>query len=114
MDKKYVDFDTMLRKIENLLFYENDCGEDFNLGYDKAIFDVLDILADMPTADVQEVKHGRWITSEIATDSGCTSCSCCCSEYYIGDLQNLEGDNDFVMYCPNCGARMDGDEGGNL
>lgn len=64
----------------------------------------------VPAADVQPVKHGQWITSEITTDSGYTSCSCCHSEYYIGDLQNLEGDNDFVMYCPNCGAKMDGGE----
>lgn len=70
--------------------------------------ELVDVMVTVPTADVQEVRHGRWITSEIATDSGCTSCSCCRSEYYIGDLQNLEGDNDFVMYCPNCGARMDG------
>ena len=78
---------------------------------------VIDLIDGLPAADVQEVRHGRWITSEIATDFGCTSCSCCHSEYYIGDLQNLEGDNDFVMYCPNCGARMDDNPelmGGNL
>lgn len=76
-----------------------------------AIESVIEIIKkEIPTADVQPVKHGRWITSEITTDSGYTSCSCCHSEYYIGDLYNLEGDNDFVMYCPNCGARMDGDE----
>lgn len=73
-----------------------------------AIKSVIEIIKkDIPAADVQPVKHGRWITSEIAIDSGCTSCSCCRSEYYIGDLQALEGDNGFVMYCPNCGARMD-------
>ena len=74
--------------------------------------EIIDVFDNLPAADVQEVKHGRWITSEITMDSGCTSCSCCHSEYYIGDLQNLEGNNDFVMYCPHCGARMDGGENG--
>lgn len=65
-------------------------------------------IAKLPTIEAEPVRHGEWITSEMTIDSGCTSCSCCNSEYYIGDLQALEGDNDFVMYCPNCGAKMDG------
>ena len=83
----------------------------FSIQQRRANFEeVLEVIEEIPAADVQEVKHGKWITSEITMDSGCTSCSCCHSEYYIGDLQNLEGDNDFVMYCPHCGARMDGKE----
>lgn len=85
------------------------CGNsDYLTGYICALSVVEEMITEQPVADVQPMKHGRWITSEITTDSGYTSCSCCHSEYYIGDLQNLEGDNDFVMYCPNCGARMDG------
>lgn len=60
-----------------------------------------------PASEVQPVRHGHWVTSEATIDSGVTSCSCCRSEYFIGDLQALEGDDDFVMYCPNCGAKMD-------
>ena len=100
MNKKYIDADFLKQKISR----EWDMQD---LYLPVHFFDVVD---DLPAADVQEVRHGRWITSEFATDSGFTSCSCCYSEYYIGDLQNLEGDNDFVMYCPNCGARMDGEE----
>lgn len=58
------------------------------------------------TADVQPVKHGRWITWD---DSGFTKCSCCNSEYYIADLQTVGDSEGFVNFCPNCGARMDGD-----
>ena len=102
MDKKYIDADFLKQKISR----EWDMQD---LYLPVHFFDVVD---DLPAADVQEVRHGRWITSEIATNCGLTSGSCCHSEYYIGELQNLEGDNDFVMYCPNCGARMDGEEGG--
>lgn len=59
------------------------------------------------TADVQPVKHGRWITWD---DSGFTKCSCCNSEYYIADLQVVGDSEGFVDFCPNCGARMDGEQ----
>lgn len=97
MDKKYVDFDTMLRKIESLLFYENACGEDFNLGYDKAIFDTLKIFDEQPTADVQEVRHGRW--KERMSTLSSVKCSECGNSYEYD-----------TAYCPSCGARMEGEE----
>lgn len=99
---RYIDADKLRDEVDGTLNWET--NNEYNM-----YSDIMDMIDYAPTEDVQPVKHGRWITSEITTDSGCTSCSCCHSEYYIGDLQNLEGDNDFVMYCPNCGARMDGD-----
>lgn len=53
------------------------------------------LLANIPTADVAEVRHGRW------TDVG--SLSCRCSE--CGCKNNRE-----TAYCPACGALMDGKE----
>lgn len=109
MAKKYIDAEKLERHFENCIceaYNTNGVTEDFEIA--------LKATKNQPAADVQEVKHGRWITSEITMDSGCTSCSCCHSEYYIGDLQNLEGNNDFVMYCPHCGARMDGEENENV
>ena len=57
---------------------------------------------DMPTEDVQEVKHGRWIVEHgvlagdgIYGDMG--KCSVCGVH-----LRNYEWN-----YCPNCGSRMD-------
>ena len=66
-------------------------------------------IKEFPSADVQPVKHGRWITWD---DSGFTKCSCCNSEYYISDLQVVGNSEGFVDFCPNCGARMDGDNNG--
>lgn len=64
-----------------------------------------DLETTLEAADVQPVKHGRWITWD---DSGFTKCSCCNSEYYISDLQVVGDSEGFVDFCPNCGARMRG------
>lgn len=102
---RYIDADKLRDEVDDTLNWET--NNEYNM-----YSDIMDMTDYAPTEDVQPVKHGRWITSEITADSGCTSCSCCHSEYYIGDLQNLEGDNDFVMYCPSCGARMGEKNGG--
>lgn len=49
------------------------------------------------TADVEQVKRGRW---RCHGDCGVTECSVCgwSIEEYVGDY----------AYCPNCGAKMDG------
>lgn len=55
------------------------------------------------TADVQEVKHGKWIFD---SECGITKCSACnwSIEEFFTDYQN----NKQYKYCPVCGARMDG------
>ncbi len=55
-----------------------------------------------PTADVQEVKHGRWI-KEKPSALVHWHCSVCGDCYYL-DEPNAE-------YCPRCGAKMDGKDG---
>ena len=57
--------------------------------------DICGIIEDAPTADVAEVKHGRW-----HKNGNCSNCG-----KYYGGL--------FIMkpswnYCPNCGASMEG------
>lgn len=89
--------------ILDLITEENGAGGFTDYSNYSNLWDEID---DMPTADVQPVKHGRWITWD---DSGFTKCSCCNSEYYISDLQTVGDSEGFVNFCPNCGARMDGD-----
>ena len=52
---------------------------------------------DIPTADVQEVRHGTWGSYEEYSDG--YRCSCC-------KLISRT----CTAYCPHCGARMDGKE----
>ena len=53
-------------------------------------------LYDQPTADVAEVKRGKWIKRNNER-----KCSCCKFIYY--------SNNDCWNYCPNCGAKMNGE-----
>lgn len=64
------------------------------------LFEIQEAIDNMPAADVEPVRHGRW------------------EDYYVGDRQE-EGVICTVCkelckcefdYCPNCGAKMDGGE----
>lgn len=73
---------------------------------------VLEYVQNLPAADVAPVVHGRWISWEEA-DNPIPSphwheCSVChdAAQVLVNDIELLSG------YCPNCGARMDGDDDG--
>jgi len=55
----------------------------------------------MPAADVQEVKHGRWLRPY--SNKQYKKCSVCGREFSV----NLPYD---ANYCPNCGAKMEEDK----
>nr|DAR47532.1 MAG TPA: DNA-directed RNA polymerase [Caudoviricetes sp.] len=56
-----------------------------------------------PTADVREINHGRWISNKLGT---------CKLAYYCSECGWIDGYpfNNRHKYCPNCGAKMDGEE----
>lgn len=56
-------------------------------------------LCDMPTVDTVEAEHGRWVFGT-ANHREYMKCSEC--------LHSYTPDGTFC-YCPNCGAKMDGD-----
>ena len=71
------------------------------------------LMEDAPAVDAVEVVHGRWIEvrgilSVNRKDVPVVKCSKC--EIYFCDIIN----NHHYMYhyCPNCGAKMDGDWNG--
>lgn len=57
-----------------------------------------DVIDEIPTADVQEVKHGKWILKHIGAGHywGCSICS-----------SSLICLSEGMNYCPYCGAKMD-------
>lgn len=75
--------------------------------YDSYIVDVLNSL---PTVDAEPVRHGRWINYpeclgyEGAYHDEHIVCSACHSVWNI-----IDNDADRFDYCPNCGAKMDGE-----
>lgn len=75
-----------------------------------AYFDVMRMLKDeraTPTADVEEVKHAKWV------DENCSNCGTrmpITTVYYRGNLVfKYEGE---INYCPNCGAIIDKEKEG--
>ena len=69
-------------------------------------------IEDAEEVDAVEVVHGRWIGTQYdGYADGCPvydlwECSECREEY------ESEGDPPPYNYCPNCGAKMDGDGNG--
>ena len=66
-----------------------------------------ELLDDCPTVDAEEVVHGKW---EKRTDVfGFVRCSNC----HDCNIYDDWADGKKWNYCPNCGAKMDGDGNGN-
>ena len=66
-------------------------------GHDTVGEHLID-LSSFPTVDAVEVVHGRWIFDPYAFSMMCYECSNC------GEWHDTKSN-----YCPNCGAKMDGD-----
>lgn len=83
---------------------------DYNQGWNDACDYIRGKLEDMPDADVAQVRHGKWIETQVETGDpfgggnyytiDVYACSECGEMFDISEARN---------YCPNCGARMDGD-----
>lgn len=93
---RYIDKDKLVNKLKE------DCEtlvkerwfDDYVQGYSSAIDDIIA----EPTAEVQEVRHGKWEKrKECCCEYRCSVC-----EYELCRTTN---------YCPNCGAKMDGERG---
>lgn len=59
-------------------------------------------IKEFPAEDVQPIKHGRWI--EVSSKH--SRCSVCDTTCLIAVYPISKGAN----FCPNCGARMDGEQ----
>ena len=64
-----------------------------------------EILMECKIADVAPVVHGRWIRFK-ETDSCYVHMRCSVCSAYWSDPSHA----DHFRYCPNCGAKMDGEE----
>lgn len=95
---KYVDLDKLVSELDE--HYET-LGKKYGFddmyvrGYGEAIND----MEDKPEADVQEVKHAKWMTDRFGMER--SICSICGTVYEGGDS---------FRFCPECGAKMDLEE----
>lgn len=68
---------------------------------------ILEDIKTIPAADVAEVRHGEWMW-----DGGVDMhyyCSLCHHNAYGNTGEIIDGE---YKYCPNCGAKMDGERKG--
>lgn len=82
-------------------------GKDYNVN--MAI--IRANIDDIPTADVQEVKHGKWELSVEPLgmkDVDCAKCSLCGELFIVDEDYDFDYIKEFFKYCPNCGTKMDG------
>ena len=78
--------------------------EEYNKGWNDCRSAFYKCITSMPAADVVEVRHGRWLTTDAYPHH--LYCSVCYKTY----AKNVKWVNELDLptnYCPNCGARMD-------
>ena len=85
---------------KRIKWLEKDAHDQYSLGLFHGCEYDADLINEPPAADVAPVRHGRWVDNGIPDSilSGCSVCGFTC------------GSSSF-FYCPNCGAKMDGDDG---
>ena len=119
-EKEFIDKSVLIKAIE-----EADCdvmadyGPEYGAEWGFSREAIKNIVQDCPTAEVAEVRHGRWMTMEYkygengredewiekpAEQGDCAYCSLC------NEFAGLNGEEEYVLsnFCPNCGAKMDG------
>lgn len=80
--------------IETVAFYREDPD-----GIDHA----LNSIESIPSADVAPVVHGKNLKEKWSSLFECSICHWSCWDTYCNDTSGYD-------YCPNCGAKMDGEE----
>jgi hypothetical protein len=101
MAKEYIEREAFDRELQNLVKeYNRNCESERSSG----AFEALYKLRLLPAADVVEVVHGEWIVRfDGRYSQRRTYCSIC------GNHSGIGGNKQEPNYCPNCGAKMDGE-----
>ena len=112
---RYIDADKAKKVMQEL---ENDDVELYGCQIPE-IFDAdraVEAIDKVPTADVQEVKHAKWIKEwRDGFVNGKRNYELICPYCNFSYFDNQCG---FIVpehfnFCPNCGAKMDGDKNAN-
>lgn len=124
MAKKYIDADKAIE--EARLLYCKNCNSYNGVRCSACGFDdAMTYIEDAPTADVVEVKHGKWV-EDAYYDNPCVCSYCGVEAPYFNKFEetfdydweeNLvstgyETIKEYIRtpYCPYCGAKMDGSD----
>lgn len=103
---EYISIEKAIKELREV--YENEyptASGDFD---EYASHDVPNVLRNIPSADVQPVKHGKWEEEDTMPYDNFVVCSECGMNLSPQNYTKEEWQESF-KYCPCCGARMDGD-----
>ena len=106
MSKEYIERDDLLNKIGTVPLWTGYREDSYTFELHLALVEIekglKKLISELPTADVEPVRHGEWIIldrTEMFTEA---KCSCCGHKMIFG------AHSFYSNYCPNCGAHMDG------
>ena len=92
---RYIDADALYEVVTEK-YYDIGAG---SYPYNIVAYDMAKLVKNAPTADVVEVRHGEWTKPSMLSDPCCSRCKRP-TKMMFGVLP---------LYCPNCGAKMDGE-----
>ena len=96
---EYIKKALVAREIRKLLRVRESAVDIFQAGFEYGVDRAWDKINKIPAADVAQVVHGHWIRQdESFTRFKCSNPEC--------GAENYSG---FENYCPNCGAKMNGE-----
>lgn len=99
---RYIDADKLVEDIHDRKDSANG-PEMLMIIFDEMCNFAASCVENAPTADVVEVKHGKWEKHGMDVAEHPLRCSeCSWGNHHIANRYVMEMD-----YCPNCGARMD-------
>ena len=102
MPKEYIEQEAVKARLR---IWITDCVLEGDNDAADCYRDCIDLLDSIPTADVAEVRHGRWIQPHWKNSNYCCNCSECGGEAMHADYQWDK--NGIYPLCPHCGAIMD-------
>lgn len=98
---RYIDAEELAERADRIL---QSCKRANTVSFISSFLDIFTVLlASEPTADVEEVEHGRWVT--LGDSEMCSVCTCT----KLKEFDATYGKAIWVKskYCPTCGAKMD-------
>lgn len=110
---RLIDADELLERLRNAeAFFKHETAGDFDTGRALGLNEARQKVAEQPTIEAELVKWGKWIDVDYKTlEHGFFETypneGVCCSECRTGFKKSRQLIRNF---CPNCGARMRGDE----
>ena len=104
---EYIDREELIKDLKKLIKESHICRYAF---IDE---DFIDIVKDATTADVVDVRHGKWRRTKEPlgfNEVDCMECSSCGESWITNEEFDFEETSELWRYCPNRGAKINGIE----